>query len=212
LPRTANAGQPVAFSWSGRRLGRGHRLVIQKPEGTAHTWRTIIRLPSNRGSAQLSGLALGKYRFRIADLAGRRVLAQQVDGVAVFGEVPFTTLLREHDEHIVATPSTSFPYIERYWGTPQPAFSVGHTNCLSVHIAFVGQIAPGHHPEPGTATVTVIQETRDPVSASFPYEVIGGLDAELVLGQSWAVNIDAGPGYIYVNGYAVCDNAEPFSH
>lgn len=35
---------------------------------------------------------LGKYRFRIADLAGRRVLARQVGRVAVFGEVPFTTL------------------------------------------------------------------------------------------------------------------------
>lgn len=211
LPHTASEGASVRFSWAGSHLGRNHKLVIQKPEGTAHTWRTILRLNGNSGSAELPSLALGKYRFRIADLSGRRVLAQQVAGIAMFGQVPFTRLFGENDAGVLATPTNSFPYVAHWQDDPQPAFKVEDNHCLSVHIAFVASEYHAH----GTAAITLVQESRDPVSASAPFESIGSLDAELVLGQSWAVNIlsklEAEEYYTYINGYAVCDSTEPFS-
>jgi len=84
-----------------------------------------------------------------------------------------------------------------------------------VHISFVSR--DYYYPSTlGTETVTLVQERSDPVSASAAYNTIGSLDAELVAGQSWAVNtshvserqdFDA---ISYFNGYAVCDSTESF--
>ena len=209
-----NEGAPIPFSWRGSHLGRNHRLVVQKPVGTAHTWRTILRLSSNSGSGELPGLALGKYRFRLADLVGHRVLAQQVAGIAVFGQVPFSTLYNEGEHGVHATPSSSFPYVNYWEDGAEPAFTVEHNHCLSVHIAFVAHLGSTYG-TPGVSIVTLVQESRDPVSASADFDTIGSLDANLVPGQSWAVNLSArqekaGLYLTYINGYAICDSTEPF--
>jgi hypothetical protein len=219
LPTTVSEGQDIAFSWSGHQLGRRHRLVIQKPEGTAHTWRTILRLPSNSGLASIPGLPLGKYRFRLAALSGDRVLAQQVASIAVFGQVPLSTLFGdEGNEGVYATSTNSFPYVAGYtvgWdGRVELAFQVERNHCSSVHIGFI----PGEHESQGIGTLTLVQESRNPVSASAPFDAISSLDASLVPGQSWAVNIGykpERPEYIYrptmyINGYAICDSTESF--
>jgi hypothetical protein len=188
-------------------LGRNHRLVIQRPVGTAHTWQTILKLPSSSGSAELPGLGLGKYRLRLAALRGRRLLAQQVVGIGVFGQVPFSTLFMDPLKGTYATPGNSFPYVGEEYAEGEPAFSVEHNHCLSVHIGFV----PGIHNEGGTGTLTLVQESRDPVSVSTAYDTIGSLDAELTPGQSWAVNVSYKEGdapTTYYNGYAVCNSTE----
>jgi hypothetical protein len=213
LPRTASAGQAIGFTWHGSHLGKGRKLVIQKPMGTAHTWRTILRLPTNSGSAQLPSLPLGKYRLRIADLAGRYLLAQQAAGVAVFGEVPFSMLFNS-PERAYATPKYSFPYIASWedWGN-STAFTVEHNHCNSVHIGFVGAgWVDQEAGNSGVFTLTVVQESHEPTSASSPWETIGSLDAELVPGQTWAVKIAASAvePELYINGYAVCDSIVPF--
>lgn len=238
LPRTATAGQPIGFSWSGRHLGPNHRLVIQKPEGTAHIWRTIMRLPSKQGSAELPGLPLGRYRLRLADLTPAlrhrrhrrdthlRVLARRVAGIGVFGQVPFTTLFKTSSGEaygegpgVYATPSATFPYV--YWSgagqpsSPSTAFSVEHNHCIAAHVDFVPSY-PG--PAAGdkstiTGTVSIIQESRDPIGAIAPYDAIGSVEAALVPGQSWSVNASYQGDFeprIYLNGYAVCDSVEPF--
>lgn len=217
LARRVTAGAPISFTWTASHLGKDSKLVIQQPEGTAHTWRSILRLRGNGGSGELPGVALGKYRYRLAALQGRKVLAQKVAGTAVFGEVPFSTLLSAPREPVFATPSTSFPYVMETWGASQPALSVEHNHCLSVHIAFVAsyyEAEESYHAQ-GTATVTVVQESREPKGASAPFEAVGSLDAELVPGQSWAMNTVAqrspeGAGHLYLNGYAICDSTEPF--
>jgi hypothetical protein len=195
-------------------LGSGHKLVIQQPVGTAHTWRSIMKLPSSSGSAELPGLPLGVYRLRIADLVGRRVLAQQALNIRVFGEVPFSTLLRgvSPGAGVYATSTTSFPYVTLYEPS-RSAFSVRRNPCVAVHVAFV----PGGFGYPNgsniSGTVTVVQESRDAVSASASYNSIGSLDAELVPGQSWSVNVSWQGEHeplIYINGYAVCDSRESF--
>ena len=170
-----------------------------------------MKLPSDSGSAALAGMPLGKYRFRIADLIGHRVLAQQVSGIAVFGQVPFSTLFIDGGSGTYATPTNSFPWVAEWSADAAPAFAVKDNHCLSVHIGFV----PGQHNGPGTATLTVVQESRDPVSATVPYDAIGSVDAQLTPGQSWAVNISYETSTAanwepetYVNGYAVCDSTE----
>jgi len=217
LPRTASAGQAITFSWRGRHLGRGHRLVIQKPEGTARTWRAVMRLRSNSGSAALPALDLGRYRFRLADMVGRRVLAQQVLGVAVFGEVPFSTLIGD-ESRVYVTPTVSFPYVAVLsTGESPSSFTVQYNHCLAVHIAFVGEASSSFQGEGqykhGVATLTLVQESRDPVSASADFDTIGSLDAQIVPGQSWAVSVKEEGWYSFtdLNGYAICDSTEPFS-
>jgi hypothetical protein len=205
LPRIAHEGAAIPFSWTGKRLGRSHRLVVQKPEGTAHTWRTIMRLNSNSGSAELAALALGKYRFRIADLSGRRVLAQQVSGIGVFGEVPFSTLFGSRGSIQIATfPHFTFPYVI-YWGgefDDNPIFQVEHNECLSVHIAFVPS-------KTTNGEIELVQESHDAIGASVADNAIGSLDAQVVPGQSWAVN-GQGLEDIHINGYAICDSTRSF--
>lgn len=223
LPHTANESVPIPFSWTGRHLGRNHRLVIQRPEGTAHTWRSIFRLPTNSGSADLPGLPLGRYRFRIADLSGGRVLGQKTLGVAVFGQVQFSTLFRGTEFEsggVYTTPTASFPYITWFepgeFDAPNPAFAVEQNHCKAVHIAFVPSypsLGIGHDKSTVTGTVTVVQESREPVSASVPYDGIGSLDAEIVPGQSWSVSTSYKGEFeplIYLNGYAICDGTESF--
>jgi hypothetical protein len=218
LPQAVSENAPIPFSWAGSHLGRGHKLVVQRPVGTAHTWQTILRLPSNSGSGELPGMALGSYRLRIADVIGRRVLAQQAVTINVYGTVPFTTLLRSGTRSY-ATPTSSFPYVAMWeaYDYNNPGVAVTNNHCLSVHVAFV----PGKEGEnaklaEGVGTLTLVQESRDPVSASVAYNGIGSIDAELTPGQSWAINAsyaDNGhhlPPEMYLNGYAVCDSTESF--
>jgi hypothetical protein len=227
LPRSANEGTSIPFSWSGRHLGRKHRLVIQQPVGTAHIWKTIMKLGSNSGSAELPGMPLGKYRLRIADLAGHRVLARKVAGVGVFGQVPFLTLFKTSNYEIdlrppgvYTTPSASFPYASSFdpgaADSPNTAFTVEHNHCVAVHMDFVPshpELDAWYNPSTVSGAVTVVQEASGPVSASAPYDGIGTLDAALAPGQSWSVNVSYQGEFqpsIYLNGYAVCDSTDSF--
>jgi len=221
LQGRVSEGASIPFTWSARRIGKA-RLVVQRPVGTSRTWKTMQRLPSKSGAGELPGVSLGKYRYRLAALKGRRVLAQQVAGVGVFGQVPLSTLLGDYGEGpgVYTTPSASFPYIYRSGAgdsnSPDTAFSAEHNHCLSVHVAFV----PGYPNLPSyydkstvTGTVSVVQESRDPVSASAPYDGIGSVDSELVPGQSWSVIASYQGEFeplIYLNGYAICSSTEPF--
>jgi hypothetical protein len=214
FPGTAEEGIPISFSWTATRLGRGEKLVLQKPMGTAHTWRSVMRLHSRHGSAQLPGISLGKYQFRLAVLLGRKVEAQARDHVAVFGSVPFSTLFgRSGFEHVLATPSYTFSFVgpaHVVYSSDTNIFTLVNANhCRAVHIAFVTQ---GEHP--AMTSVKVIQESREPVVSSVPRDVLGSIDAKLVPGQSWGVNAIAtyteGTPRLYFNGYAICDSTEPF--
>jgi hypothetical protein len=61
----------------------------------------------------------------------------------------------------------------------------------------------------GSGTVTIVQEARQPVSATVPFSTIGSVEAELTPGQTWAVNGPDGDS-VHLNGYAICDSTEPF--
>jgi hypothetical protein len=209
----------VSFSWSAKHLKPGSHLVIQRQEGTARSWHSVVRLPSqSSGSAQLPGLPLGSYRLRIADLASHgRALAQQQHGLNVFGQVPFSALFSGYGESgagVYTAPNNTFPYVisgDDNFSDGTAALAVVHNNCRSAHIEFMTSPLTG-----AMGVVTLAQETLDPASASAPTNTVGSLDAPLVPGHSWSVNLSqtGGTGYylhFYLNGSASCDSAVPAS-
>jgi hypothetical protein len=217
LPRNANEGAPISFSWSAKHLGANYRLVVQRPFGTARVWKSIMRLPARTGSASLPGQGIGPHRFRIAALDGRRLLAQQTSTIAVFGVVPFATLFSVNQEKALTLPQNTFSYvIDHYDGDGPVAFQVQNNKCTHVHIAFAAREFY-EHDAPGTETLTLVQESKDPVNASADFNTIGSLDADVVPGQSWAVNQSHSgpyaedPAMVYINGDAICKSTEPFS-
>lgn len=212
LPATANEGQPVSFIWRGKYFGGHYKVVVERPFGTSHVWKGIMQLNAS-GNGTLPGMRLGVYWFRIAVFRGRTLLAQQTSVIKVFGTVPFTTLLQYDNTRVYTMTGNSFSYVlERtiFDGDSENVFGVSNNNCSSVHVAFaVGSVQTVSNV---TGTVTVVQESRDPVSSSAPFERTGSVDAELTPGQTWGVNASAqgGSGEFYVNGYATCDSTEPF--
>lgn len=231
LPGRVSEGQAIPFTWKVTgRFGRRYRLVVQRPVGTARVWRTMLRLRTRKGSAELPGQKLGRYRFRLALFRGRRVLAKRVVGIGVFGQVPFSTLFRRSlirrgfDSGIYAAASSSFPYVvSLYPGefeSPRAAFSVADNHCTAVHIDFIlGNSSRDSLKDYASTTgiVAVVQQSRDPVSASSPFDQPGTVDVELVPGQSWSVLASEQTvetvtyfNHIYLNGYAVCNSTESF--
>jgi hypothetical protein len=232
LPSGVSEGQAIPFSWKATgHLGRNYRLVVQRPVGTARTWRTMLRLRTRKGSAELPGQKLGKYRFRLAALRGDRVLAQQVVGIGVFGQVPFSALLRDGylttghlESGVYATSSSSFPYVGGAYvgdrGRPNTVFSVNHNRCSAVHVGFVLGETPGEgysYPASIYGVVSLVQQSRDPVASEVPLNGIGSVDAELVPGQTWSLLVEEnnrdgklGSPTVYFNGYAICDSTESF--
>ncbi|HET7060197.1 MAG TPA: hypothetical protein VFH99_02680 [Candidatus Saccharimonadales bacterium] len=225
-------GQTIPFTWKATgHLGPNYRLVVQRPVGTAHTWKTMLRLKTRKGSAELPGQKLGTYRFRLAALRGHLVLAQKVLGIDAFGQVPFSVLLRNgylttgHLENgVYATPSSSFPYVGGAYvgdhGRPNTVFSVNHNRCSAVHVGFVLGETPGEgysYPASIYGVVTLVQQSRDPVASEVPFNGIGSVDAELVPGQTWSLLVEEnnregklGSPTVYFNGYAICDSTESF--
>jgi hypothetical protein len=207
---TARENVPTPISWSGKHLGKGHRLVIQRPVGTARIWRTVMPLKADRGTGHLPPQALGEYQLRIAALLGGDVIAKRVFTLPVFGVVSFADLIGSSVRNY-ATPTSSFPYVSVEGPTEQPALAVRDNRCISAHVEFV----PGQQRGPGTGTVTLVQETRDPVAATAAYDTIGSLDAELTPGETWALNTtyftttpaNWEPDF-YVNGSAVCSTRD----
>jgi hypothetical protein len=111
LPTTATANSPTAFSWTATNLQPGSQLVVQRQEGSARVWRTMVQLPNRpSGSVQLPGLLLGSYRLRIVDFGSHaRALAQQQRQLSVFGQVPFSTLFGGGGSgDVYATPTSTF--------------------------------------------------------------------------------------------------------
>jgi hypothetical protein len=200
LPGEVNeaAGIPISLHSSGVSAGQ---LVVQRQVGTAHAWQTVMRLRGKHGSAELPGLPLGEYRLRIAALSGkRRVLAQRVASIGVFGQVPLGELFKHGVIGNYTLPAATFPYVY----TVDESFTVEHNHCDAMHFEFV---PTGDHLTAGTATV--LQQTRGPVSATAPVNAVGTLDVALVPGQSWTLRAEPIGGPIIhapINGYGMCDS------
>jgi hypothetical protein len=219
----ATAGSPTSVNWSVSHQLPGSVVVIQRPVGTARVWRTLLRLSGTHGTASLPAYPLGSYRLRLAVIAGPQVLAQRQRILHVFGKVALAKLLDDDPIYkgVYATPTASFAY--DFWydnlvnGMDQGVISVEHNPCESVSLEFaIGNPNPGYPANDfagDVGTVTVVQQTRDPVSASAPFNGLNSFTAGVVPGQSWSINLsESGPTagefgfYFYLNGSAVCDS------
>jgi len=235
LPGSATAATATRFSYAATRVRATDHLVVQRREGTAHAWRTVVRLPHARtGSAQLPALPLGSYSTRIADLSSRgQVEAQQTRALKVFGSVPFSKLFDPNLQHqavigfngntgpgVAATPTKTFQYaFGGVAGVGNPAVTVTNNACRSAHFEFVpgvpGELEGGKDAT-DTGSITIVQQTLDPMSATAAFNTLGTLEVTLVPGQSWSMNSKRTGGgsegiYIYVNGYALCYSEAPFT-
>jgi hypothetical protein len=216
--RSASAGQPIPITWTSTHVPKGAKLVVQRSVGTAHVWKTALRLSKPDGTAQLPARSLGTYRYRLVVLEGEAIIAKRTITVKVFAKVPFSKYFGQQGG-VYAAPAVSFPYINYLYGPTSPnmteaVVSVKRSNCISVHVEFItGSTFPGPGPEPTIGTMTIVQQTRDPVSGSAPWNALGTVDADLVLGQSWSVLGSWTNGAhlpdIFYNGYAVCDSRKP---
>lgn len=222
LPGSANAGSPVAFSWTAGHLRPGDRLVVQRQEGLAHAWLTMLRLPTEpTGSAQLPGLPLGSYHLRIAVVGRGVVQAQQPRSLNVFGKVPLSTLFGSSHRGVYATPTTAFPYVleandllDGARGTG--VITVAHNPCQAIFLEFVPGTSqafplPAEDYIGDVGTLAIVQESLDPASASAAFDAVNSVNDRLVPGQSWSVNVSQPANeeslYFYMNGYGSCDRA-----
>jgi hypothetical protein len=206
-----NAGTPTAFSWTAHRAPRSS-VVIQRQEGTSHAWRTVLTLGrASAGSATLPALGIGQYHIRIANLDrhGRVLAARQVT-VSAFGDVPFSQLFGGQGG-VETTKQITFPYALWYYNgeTNYTAFTVAGNTCRSVHLEFVPDA--GASGEYQHATATIVQQSSDPIATTVSANSKGIVDASVIPGQSWAVNLAQVPtGHLenlitwYLNGTANC--------
>jgi hypothetical protein len=214
----AEAGTVIAYSWTATHVRAG-RLLVQRPEGTGHIWRTVAVLKGSKGSGTLPPLVLGVYQYRIVNLASHsRVLAQQQYQLRVFGQVAFATLLNNPGGGVYTSATSAFPWVIRatwYYtetGRSGTVFSVPATNtCRTVHVEFADQMYASSVANP-TVTISVVQQSSDPVITTVPANIGGTVDAAVVPGQPWSVVLTsnvANNGNLYFNGYADCYSATP---
>jgi hypothetical protein len=220
VPGSADAGARVPFTFKTRGVSPRQRLVVQRQQGTKRVWRTVLKLRhANRGAARLPRLPLGAYNLRIAAVgAHRRVLSYQRHSLKVFGLVPLSTLFTG-DWGTYVTPTRTFSWVRRGFendepGVSNPEISVSKkkSRCRSIHFDWL----PGGPRSGGaseTFTITLVQESHDPISASSSYQTVGALDVSLTVGESWALNASHVGGTVgadyYFNGFASCDSRAP---
>jgi len=120
------------------------------------------------------------------------------------------------------TPTATFTYVMTLgWNDGLTAAVASDRNdCRSIHISFVagtdqngGSSLPSYPPGTG-GTLTLVQEAADPIAVATAPDGVESLDAELAVGQSWAIRFaynqnapsDAQSYLVaYINGYGICD-------
>jgi hypothetical protein len=217
LSSSADAAKPIPFSFTTNGLSASDHVVVQRQQGTKHAWRTAVKLShTSTGSGQFPALPLGGYSLRIAALSSRgKVLAKQMRNVKVYGDVPFLTIFASSAQAGVDTTATmtfayvlSVPDVGRMGAAPTIATDAQNT-CRSAHVEFVPAFEQfTHYGASDAGTVSVVQETRDPVGNAAPIDGFGSFDVALVPGKAWSITAAETSGnsafIARVNGSASC--------
>jgi hypothetical protein len=213
LPRQADQGARIGYSFTVARVPKGATVVIQRQMGTSHRYVTVAKVTGPARTGSFSPLSLGSYMLRIAVRDRHaKILASQNRRLLVFGNVTFGTLLGG-DGGVYTTPTATFPWARSYYNgeVNYTAFTIARTTCRSVHVDFVpGTDSGSENLGSQQGVATLVQESRDPVVAAVVAQNTGHLDAGTTLGQSWSLNLSQPPGggsrlfTWYVNGVASC--------
>lgn len=223
LPARADGGSPIPYSFTAARVRRHDKLVIQRQTGTAKVYRNVtVLVHSASGSGSLPALALGSYQYRIAVLRKvhrkTKLVAGRTAKVSVFGDIPLAKLLNG-DDGTYTTPTRTFPYVDQVFASSVTGSTVltvaAHTNrCRSIHFDFVPERYSRNDPD-DPITITVVQQSADPISASARPDDFGALDAPLVPGESWSLKTSVAAAdqgeRVDLNGSANCDRVAPFN-
>ncbi len=222
---SAEAGAPISAQWTATHVPRGSRVLVERPVGTARVWKPLLSpLGGSHGSLTIPAYrSFGVYPLRIAVIRDRKVLAQRERQVRIFAQIPFSTLLEAPLTGLDATQTATFAYVLPQalpFDGPQgeasetDIISDEHSRCDAIHVEFAGEaLVPDRgEPDGGRVTVTIVQETAEPVSSTAPTDRVGSVEAHVALGQSWAVNLSVSeppnaqlPSLsVYFNGEAHC--------
>jgi hypothetical protein len=218
VPSQSTAGQPIPFSIASAGVLPGDALLIQRQQGTAHSWRTVAVVGRHVG--KLPALPMGRYNVRVIELTHRshRVYGENDARLRVFGTVPLSVLFAgSYTAGTVNLPGSTFTFVDYLGPGGTATIQAAANDCRSVHfdVAYAYpnlQYYPTYNPPAGVLTVT--QETADPQATTIAPNAIGALDAFLVVGQSWSVNGQADPGHVFLydlNGSASCLSATPLA-
>jgi hypothetical protein len=203
MPSQIDASAPIEYAYTASKVPRQAKLVIQRQMGTAGHFGTVATLAHRHaGSGTLPALALGQYRVRIAAIEHGKVIAQRPERVYVFGTVVFSVLF-DTEVGTTTTPTNSFSYaFEAGFVTSATSVadvSAADSTCRSVHIDWVNS---------ANGTTSLIQESRDPVSASAGRYEISSVEGVVTPGESWAISVAPTPPTsittFWVNGSASC--------
>jgi len=201
VPSQSTAGQPIPFSIASAGVLPGDALLIQRQQGTAHSWRTVAVV--GRYVGKLPALPMGRYNVRVIELTRRshRVYGENDARLRVFGTVPLGALLAGDGATpgTLALPGRTFTYIGNTVGSM--VIPAAGNDCRSVHF----DVAPSPENTESSGVLTVTQETADPQATTIARGTIGALNASLVVGQSWGTNAES---VLYLNGSASCLSAK----
>jgi hypothetical protein len=220
LPANANAGARIPYQFTEAHVARADRLVIERQEGTAHTYRIVSRLSHRHsGSGSLPALNLGRYKLRIADIRARKTYAAAPATLYVYGNVPLATLLGDQNGGTYTSPTQTFPYTDRLQANQVTGDTVltvpGSSNhCRSINFDLIAEGGPYAYDSDGEPfTLTVVQQSLDPVSSSAQPNQVQQLNAQLIPGQSWSLRTSSATSsdsdHLDVNGSANCYSSAP---
>jgi hypothetical protein len=217
LPSAGTAGTATPFTYSVTGVSKGSTIVVQRQEGTGQVWKTIATLHGSAGAGSLPSFTIGRFTPRLAVL-GRPshhqtpVLASATRSIAVFGTVPFSSLLKGFDGYtsggVQVTPTGAFTYVFQpdEGGNITGALAIGPKNpCRQITVQFLS--FENYATNPGPTTAQIVQQSADPVSASVELNSVGTVTANVVPGQSWGLNLHGQNGGPWdINGSGVCDS------
>jgi len=206
INRSPNQGQ-IPFTWKITGLPARSKVVLQEPEGTGQVWQTVTRLGhKSTGAAKTPTLKLGIRKLRLAVTRHGHVIAARSQKLRVYGKVRLGQLIKDNQSAGTYTaPTFTFPYVQQrsFSGTSNGFFTDDKSQCREVVIDGVLSL---YGDATDTSTLTIVQQSANPISASGPNDQLTTVKAAVRPGQSWSLNLRIANDYgtIYLNGYAVC--------
>lgn len=211
----ADAGSPIAYSYTASGVRSGSKLVIQRAMGTAQHFRTVAKLPrAAGGQGSLPAQKRGLHSFRIAVIGrkGKRrkvVLVSRKATARVFELLTFAQFF-DRGEYTRTLPTRSFTYVFDRSGYSDSTsvvtpVSAEENSCRAVHVDWV---PTGGDSSASTGQLLLVQESRDAVTDTAVRDEISALDAQLAPKESWGINfgvLTPSDGMrVYVNGTVSC--------
>ena len=208
-------GQHLDFDYTVSGVGAAPMIFLQRTFGTAHVWKSVVRLSHLAGSAEAPTAPQGVYKYRLHVANKGRVWTSPVESAYFYGHVSLLAICNSYklqNNNMTCGTGTEQVGGKDYAYAANDAFNVQYPNytlsmqansttCRRAVITFAGQTNGGYD-----VYLQMIQSRSDPESAIASKNAIGTFRAALD-GGAWILNMsqDSG-GYVevYMNGYFDC--------